>query len=70
MSSRVLKKLGLQNDSDIPKLDEASDSDDDISNSSFNKEKFNRYNLVGSFIYLLTVFNMSSTRIRCITNCS
>lgn len=53
MSSRVLKKLGLQSDSDIPKLDVASDTDADISSSSFGKEKFNRYNLVSGFIRIL-----------------
>lgn len=53
MSSRVLKKLGLQGATDIPKLEEESESDENISNSNLNKKKFNRYDLVS---YLRSIF--------------
>ena len=45
MSSRALKKLSLCGDSGILKIEEDNDVDHS-SCSSFNKEKFNRYNLV------------------------
>lgn len=46
MSSRVLKKLGLQKDAGILKADNDSDADADISGASCGKEKHNKYDLV------------------------
>lgn len=59
MSSRVLKKLGLQREVDIPALSNNSDNDDtDVSPVSCGKEKYNKYDLVGIVLFNDTFFTL------------
>lgn len=48
MSSRVLKKLGLHKESDIPALEGTSDQESEVSEKYVNKEKHNKYNLLNA----------------------
>ena len=68
MSSRALKKLSLQTESDILKIEEDNDVDD-LSSCNNSKKKFNRYDLIiilknfaPSFQEIRNTFTFSSLR--------
>lgn len=48
MSSRVLKKLGLHKETDIPTIENTSNSEIDVSDKCRSKKKLNKYNLLNA----------------------